>query len=142
MSTSLLISLILINKPDLILIFSRIKSLRLFDNYAYFDPKFTAQFVQYFPSWTKFVECFPSLKKIEIRIFSPDYCVSIIDIFLTGFAKLHLIIVEFIGDHLSSNSISRDYVIEKRRQSFGLNKNDEYKVNVTFGDDYLCISIP
>jgi hypothetical protein len=142
MYTSILVSLIRIDKPDVTLTFSQIKSLRLFDNSMYFQPRFIEQIVPYFPSWTKFVKCFPSLTKIEIRIFGHDYYVSIIDIFLTGFAKLHLVIVEFIGDHLLSNPISRDYVIEKRRQSFGLNKNDEYKVNVVLTDDNLCIWIP
>ena len=152
MPTLLLVLLIEVDKPDLILIFSRIQSLKLFDDDAYFQPELRERIARYsqswtklmkcFPSWTKFAKCFPSLTKIEIRVFWTDCSVPIIDIFLTGFAKLHLIIVEFICGCVASNPISRDHIIEKRRQSFGLHKNDEYKVNVTLEDDKLSIWIP
>ncbi|CAF3211177.1 unnamed protein product [Rotaria sp. Silwood2] len=71
-----------------------------------------------------------------------DYDMPFIETFLTGFEKLRLMIVEFLINDLPDVPISRDYVTEKRRQSFGLNRNDEYKVNVLLGDDDLRISIP
>jgi len=142
MRTSLLVLPILIDNPNLTLAFSRIKSLRLLDDYVYFKPNFWTKNCAKSSILDKFVQCFPSLTKIEIRVFWLDYCVPIIDIFLTGFAKLHFIIVEFLSNRLPCNPISRDYVIEKRRQSFGLNRNDEYKVNVILGDDDLRIWIP
>jgi hypothetical protein len=132
MLTSLLILPIIIDNPDLTLTFSRIESLELIDDYVYFKSQ----------SSTKIVQCFPSLAKIEIRVHWLDYCVPTIDIFLTCLAKLRFIIVEFLSNRLPDNLISRDYVIEKRRQSSGLNRNDEYKVNVILGDDDLRIWIP
>ncbi|CAF1365882.1 unnamed protein product [Rotaria sordida] len=65
-----------------------------------------------------------------------------IETFLTGIEKLRLMIVEFIINDLTDVPISRDYVIEKRRHSFGLNRNAEYKGNVILEDDDLHISIP
>ncbi|CAF3871959.1 unnamed protein product [Rotaria sordida] len=56
--------------------------------------------------------------------------------------KLRFMIVEFVHNGLPDVPISRNYIIEKRRQSFGLNRNDEYKVNVMLGDDDLRIWIP
>ncbi|CAF3296569.1 unnamed protein product [Rotaria sp. Silwood2] len=56
--------------------------------------------------------------------------------------KLRFIIVEFVHNGLPDVPISRNYIIEKRRQSFGLNRNDEYKVNIMLGDDDLRIWIP
>ncbi|CAF1471388.1 unnamed protein product [Rotaria sordida] len=132
MRTSLLVLPIVIDNPHLILTFSRIEYLRLFDDYLYFKSK----------PGTKIVQCFPCLTKIEIRVYWLDYCIPVIDTFLAGFGKLRFMIVEFVGNDLPDVPISRNYVIEKRRQSFGLNRNDEYKVNVMLGDDDLHISIP
>jgi len=132
--TSLFILPIVMDNPDLILTFSRIETLRLIEDYVYFKPESKLR--------TKLVQCFPSLTKIEIRAHWLDYCLPVIDIFLAGFAKLRFIIVEFSSNRLSGDPISREHVIEKRRQSFGLNRNDEYKVNVIIGDDDLRIWIP
>ncbi|CAF1462892.1 unnamed protein product [Rotaria sordida] len=133
MRTSLLVSFIVIDNPHLTLTFSRIEHLRLFDDYLYFSSK----------PGTKIVQCFPCLTKIEIRVLAlNDYCIPVIDTFLGGFRKLRFMIVEFVHNGLPDVPISRNYIIEKRRQSFGLNRNDEYKVNVMLGDDDLRIWIP
>jgi hypothetical protein len=142
MHTSLLILPVIIDNPNLILAFSRITSLRLIDDDGYFILRYGTATVRGLPPWKKFLQSFPSLTKIEIRILYLEYCEEIIDTFLTGFEQLHLIIVEFVSNRLPCSPISRDYVIEKRRHSFGLNRNDEYKVNVILGDDNLRISIP
>ncbi|CAF1472956.1 unnamed protein product, partial [Rotaria sp. Silwood1] len=86
---------------------------------------------------------FPCLTKIEIRVLGlNNYCIPVIDTFLAGFRKLRFMIVEIVHNGLPDVPISRNYIIEKRRQSFGLNRNDEYKVNVILGDDDLRIWIP
>jgi hypothetical protein len=87
----------------------------------------------------KFVQRFPSLTHLVIEVYSVDSCIPIVDILLGGLPKLHLLIVQFYHDSLLDDPCPREYIIEKRRQSFGLNKNDEYKVNVQIEDHKLLI---
>ncbi len=98
----------------------------------------------YFPLkyGSKIVERFSSLRQIQINCYSLDSSLPIVDIFLCGLPKLRHAIIEFCHDTLLDNPISRDHVIENRRQSFGWNRNDEDKVIVRAEARVLYIWIP
>jgi hypothetical protein len=109
MHTSLLFLPIIIHNTDLTLTFSRIEKLELFVDHMYFPLKYGS----------KIVERFSSLRQIQINCYSLDSSLPIVDIFLCGLPKLRHAIIEFCHDTLLDNPISRDHVIENRRQSFG-----------------------
>jgi hypothetical protein len=132
MPTSLLFWSVVIDNPDLTLTFNRICKLTIIADHMYFALKYAF----------KVVQRFPSLTLVEIDVYSIDSCVPIVDIFLGGLAKLRLIAIEFFHDSLLDDLFPRDYIIEKRRQSFGLNENNEYKVAVKIEDRTLLIRIP
>ena len=131
MRSSLIFLPIIIDNPNLSLIFNRINKLKIITDHMYFPLKYA----------TKFVQRFPSLGDIEIDVYSIDSCVPIVDVFLGGLAKLRRLIVQFSHGSLLDDPIRRDYVIEKRRRSVGLDKNDEYKVIVIIEHHKLLISL-
>ena len=132
MPTSLLFLPTVFHNSDLSVTFHRIKKLRTIADHMYFPLKYAS----------KLVQRFPSLTYVEIDIYSMDSCISIVDILIDGLPKLRRLVVQFFHDSLLDDPISKDYIIEKRRQSFGLNRNDEYKVVVTEKAYQLFISIP
>jgi hypothetical protein len=91
---------------------------------------------------SKIIQRFPSLTVIEIEVYSIDVAVPIVDSFLCGLAKLHSMIIHLRNSSLLDDPFSRNYVIEKRRQSFSLNKNEEDKVVVKIEDQLLSIYFP
>jgi hypothetical protein len=129
MGISLLFLPIVIDNPNLALTFNRINDLETTADHMHFPLKHAS----------KLVQRFPSLNYLTVDVYSIDSCVPIVDIFLGGLAKLHLLVVRFSDDSLLDDPCPREYVIEKRRQSFGLNKNDEYKVIVKIEDYKLSI---
>ncbi|CAF4115690.1 unnamed protein product [Rotaria sordida] len=129
MSSSLLFLPIIFDNPTLSETFKQLNVLDLVADGLYFPLKYAS----------KFVQRFPSLTVIEIEVYSIDDSVPIIDIFLASLAKLRFLKIHFKYDSLLDDPCSRNYVIDKRRQSFGLNKNDEYKVIVKIEDHQLYI---
>ncbi|CAF2820881.1 unnamed protein product [Rotaria sp. Silwood2] len=107
------ISGIIFDNPSLILPFSRLQSFAISTKHVYFPMK----------NAFKFVQQFPSLVHIKMRVFLLDTCVPIIDILL-------------VNDPCSIN-----YVVEKRRQTCPLDicKKDEIsvKVDTQFLEIYL-----
>jgi hypothetical protein len=56
----------------------------------------------------RLVQCFSSLTLVEIRIFSTDTLAPLVDIFLGGLIKLHIIIVYFVLEFPSDSRLSRN----------------------------------
>ncbi|CAF4257344.1 unnamed protein product [Rotaria sp. Silwood2] len=110
---SLFLSPVIFDNPSLILPFSRLQSFAISTKHVYFPMK----------NAFKFVQQFPSLVHIRMRVFLLDTCVPIIDILL-------------VNDPCSIN-----YVVEKRRQTCPLDicKKDEIsvKVDTQFLEIYL-----
>ncbi|CAF1403818.1 unnamed protein product [Adineta steineri] len=132
MRTSLFFSSIVIDNPNLSLTFARIKALELISDHIYVSLK----------HGSKIVDSFPSLSHVEIEVYSLDSGIPIVDIFLCGLKMLRHIIVTFSHKGLADDTITQEHIIEKWRQSFGLNRNDEYKVVVKIEDHTLYIWIP
>ena len=86
----------------------------------------------YFPPHfaSKFVERFPSLVDIELQVFSFDHCVPIIETFLSHLKNLSYVRIDYYQDTLLDDPFSRDYIIEKRRQTFPNNILKEQMINV------------
>jgi len=89
----------------------------------------------------KFVQRFSSLTTVQIEVYSIDTSVPIVDIFLSGLAKLCFIVIDFEHDTLLDDPFPRNYIIDKRRQSFHLNKNDEDKIIVKIENRTLYIRV-
>jgi hypothetical protein len=107
--------------PSLISVFNRLAKVELLeDSDGYFLVKYAL----------KLVQGFPSLIQVIINVYSFDSCVEIIDILLTGLPKLVYVKVNFHRDTLLDDLFTSDYVIEKRRQTFGFNRNKEDRVSV------------
>ena len=116
MNTQLLLYSKFIDNPLLISIFQRIKKIDSKSTNTYFLPNYVS----------KLVDRFPSLVQIELRVYSLDICVSIIDVFLSHLPKLSYIKVYYTNDTLLNCPFSRDYVIQKRRERFpDQNLNEE-----------------
>jgi hypothetical protein len=86
----------------------------------------------YFPSNSalKLVERFPSLTRIELRVFSFDDCISAIDILLGHLNNFSYLKIYCDQISLCDHPFSRNYIIDKRREAFPLNIIDEHKVIV------------
>ncbi|CAF4020018.1 unnamed protein product [Rotaria sp. Silwood1] len=117
-STQLLLLSKIIDNPSLFTIFKRIKTIELIKNIIYFLPS----------SASKIVERFPSLTHIELPVFSFDYCVSVIDIFLCHLKDLSYMKINYNQTTLLDDPFSYDYLIAKRRQIFPNKIIDENKV--------------
>ena len=109
-NTRLLFLSKLFHNPALFSIFKRIKTIELVKDRIYFSPN----------DAFKIVERFPSLNGIELPVFSFDYCVSVVDVFLNHLQDLSHIKIAYYQDTLLDNPFSRHYIIEKRRQTHSL----------------------
>jgi len=83
-----------------------------------------------------------SLEELEIIDFPLSPILPSIDIFLSHLPKLHHISIELYLDTFPYIPISCEYVIEKRRQAFGLKRNDKDNVIVKIKFNILDIWIP
>ena len=115
-STRLLMLSKLIDNPSLIPIFKQIKMIKSITEKIYFP--------------SKFVQRFPSLIDIELQVLSFDNCVSVINIFLTYLKNLSYFKINYSQKTLLDDPFSRNYIIEKRRQSSPDNIIDEEEVIV------------
>ncbi|CAF3338585.1 unnamed protein product [Rotaria sp. Silwood2] len=118
--SSLFFSYTILNNHELTLIFNRLKKLRILADHEYFHSKYASTIVQ----------LFSCLTLIEIEVYSIYSAIPIVDIFLAGLAKLRFIMIHLRHRSLLRNPFTRNYVIKKRRQSYGLSINDENNVIV------------
>ncbi|CAF4044731.1 unnamed protein product, partial [Rotaria sordida] len=114
-NTPLLISSKFIDNPSLFSIFKQIKRITSITEKIYFPSKFAL----------KLVQRFPSLTHIELKVFTFDHCVSIIEVFLCHVEHLSYLKISYSQNTLLDNPFSRHYIIEKRRQIFPNNLLDE-----------------
>ncbi|CAF4578386.1 unnamed protein product [Rotaria sp. Silwood1] len=117
-STQLLLLAKIIDNPSLFSIFKRIKMIELVKNIIHFLPN----------SASKIVERFPSLNHIELPVFSFDYCISVIDVFLCYLKNLSYMKIKYHQDTLLDDPFSCYHLIAKHRQTFPDNIIDENKV--------------
>ncbi len=85
---SLLFSSEVFNNPALTSIFNRLNTVRIWPDDMYFPLKYAL----------KFVQRFSSLTTVQIEVYSIDTSVPIVDIFLSGLAKLCFIVIDFEHD--------------------------------------------
>ena len=130
--TSLFFSSLFIDDKDLAQIFSRIEKLRLFVDQLSFPSNYALKIVKHLLS----------LEELEIIDFSLSPILPSIDIFLSHLPKLHHIFIELYLGTFPYIPISCEYVIEKRRQAFGLKRNDKDNVIVKIKFNILDIWIP
>jgi hypothetical protein len=128
-SPSYLVLLEFIDNRFLISIFKQIKMLISITANLYVPSNFAS----------KLVQRFPSLTVIELRLFSFDDCVSTIDILLSHLKNLSYLKICYSQVSLLDQPISRNYIIDKRRQAFAFNIIDEYKVIVRSNGQYVEI---
>ena len=119
-NTSFLFSKRFLNTSSLISFFNRLLKLQLLDDGDYFLVKYAPKIVQHFPS----------LSHIILTVYSFDSCVQIIDMLLMGVPKLVYVKVNFHRDTLLDDPFTSDYVIQKRRQTFGFSRNNEEHVSI------------
>jgi hypothetical protein len=127
--TPLLLSSMFLDNSSLNPTFNRLKTLVSAVDGVYFPLK----------SASKLVEQFPSLVNIELAVYSIDACVPLVDIFLGGFAKLNHLKIRFIRDSLLDDPCSLDYVIQKRREIFGIDLSDKNNVAIKISEQVLEI---
>ncbi|CAF3897643.1 unnamed protein product [Rotaria sp. Silwood2] len=122
----------LFDNPCLMPIFKQIKILKLITEQMYLPSN----------SALKFVQRFSSLTRIELKVFSFDNCISIIDIFLSHLQHLSYAKINYDQVTLLDDPFSRDYIIEKRHQQFPDTFFDETMVNVKYnGESFrICLS--
>jgi hypothetical protein len=84
----LLFSSEVFNNPALTSIFNRLNTVRIWPDDMYFPLKYAL----------KFVQRFSSLTTVQIEVYSIDTSVPIVDIFLSGLAKLCFIVIDFEHD--------------------------------------------
>lgn len=114
--TRLLVWSKFIDNPSLIPIFKKIKTIVSIPDDIYFP--------------SKFVERFPSLRQAGLQVFSFDNCVFIIDECLNHLKNLSPITIHYYQDTLLDDPLSRDYIIEKRHETFPKNILNEQMVIV------------
>jgi hypothetical protein len=131
MSSSLLFSSKILDNHALIPIFNRLKKIRILTDQMNISSKYALKFVQHFPSLTI----------VEMEVYSIYLVEDIVDIFLSGLAKLHLIVIQSQYNSLSVYSFSREHIIHKRRQSFGLSKHNENKIGIKIEDQTWYIRV-
>ena len=130
-NSSFLLQSKVLNNPALTQIFNRLNKIRII----------TDGFNISVECALKFVERFSSLTIVEMEAYSIDLSIPIVDIFLDGLAKLCLIIIQSQHNFLLDDPLSRQYIIDKRRQSFGLSKDNENKVVVKIEEQILYIRV-
>jgi hypothetical protein len=130
-NSSILFSTKVLKNPSLWLTFNQLNKIRILSDDVYIYPKYVS----------KFVQRVPSLTIVELEVHSIDIFAPIVDILLSELSKLRLIVIQFKDDYLLSYPFSRTYIIEKRRQSFGLSKDNEDKVCVKLENQTLYIRV-
>jgi len=130
-SASYLVLSEFIDNQSLISIFKQIKILISVMKDHYFPSNFAS----------KLVERFPSLTRIELRVFLFDDCTSAIDILLGHLNNLSYLKINCEQISLRDHPFSRNYIIDKRRQAFDFNIIDEYKVTVKRNEQYVEIRL-
>ena len=128
-SRSLVLSKTILANPSLTATFSRIHTLEVINQKDCFPVQSARQLAQRFPS----------LSRVELRVYSFDSCVAIVDILLGSLAKLAFVKVYFERDTLLDDLFTRRYVVEKRRQAFTLGRNHEHRVSVRNDGQSLII---
>ncbi|CAF1125976.1 unnamed protein product [Rotaria sordida] len=120
-----------IDNKFLISIFKQIKILKSIKKNRYIPSNFLL----------KLVERFPSITNIEFEMFSFDDCISTIDILLNYLKDLCYLKIYYYQDSLLDYPVSRNYVIDKRREAFNFNIINEYKVTVTKNREFVEIRL-
>ena len=92
-------------------------------------------------SVSKLVDRFPSLSQIQLRVYSMDICVSIVDLFLCQLAKLSYMGLFFTKNTLVRYPFTRAFVIKKRRERFPAEMLNEQMVNVRRYTEAVVISL-
>ncbi|CAF3997034.1 unnamed protein product, partial [Rotaria sp. Silwood2] len=110
-----------IDNRSLFSIFKQIKILKAITENCYVCSNFTSKLVQ---------RC-PSLTDIELQVFSLDDCICAIDILLSHLKNLSYLKIYYIQVSLLDHPFSRNYIVDKRRQAFGLNSINEHKITVS-----------
>ncbi|UJR29550.1 hypothetical protein I4U23_010767 [Adineta vaga] len=128
-SSSFLFSSNIFFNPELTQTFKRLNVLQIKGCSYYFPLKYASQLVQ----------SFPSLNTIDIKVYSIDHTMSLVDILLNGLNKLEHILIRIKCNSLLDEQDLHMYVIEKRRQSLYLNKHNESKIAVKIKNHILHI---
>lgn len=92
-------------------------------------------------SASKLVNRFRSLSQIQIRVYSLDICVSILDLFVCQLAKLSYVEVYFTKNTLGKYRFTRAYVVKKRRERFPNEELDEQMVHVLKAPKAVFLSL-
>ncbi|CAF0803678.1 unnamed protein product [Adineta steineri] len=79
---------------------------------------------------SKLVQRFPSLTHIEVQLESFDDCIHVIDILLSHLKNLSYLKIHYVDISSTDHHFSRNYIIDKRRQTFGFNIINEHKIIV------------
>jgi hypothetical protein len=120
-----------IDNRSLFPIFKQIKILKSIADFSCFRSNFTS----------KLVQRFPSLTDIELKVFSFDNCICVIDILLSHLKNLSYLKIYHIKLSSLDHPFSRNYIVDKRRQSFGFNIINERKVMVGMNDGSVEIRL-
>ena len=130
-SKSLLLSKTILANPSLTPTFDRIDTLEMINQKDFFPVQ----------SARRLAQRFPSLSRVELRVYSFDNCVAIVDILLGSLAKLAYVKVYFERDTLLDDPFTCRYVIEKRRHAFTLHRHHEHRVSVRNDGKSLIIRL-
>ncbi|CAF3806348.1 unnamed protein product [Rotaria sp. Silwood1] len=109
-----------IDYQSLFAIFKQIKILKSITENCYVPSDFLL----------KLVQRFPSLTDIELQVYSFDDCIYAIDILLSHLKNLSYLKIYYIEVSSLDHPFSCNYIIDKRRQEFGFNIIDEYKITI------------
>ena len=103
-SRSLLLSKMFHDNPSLTATFHRIHTLKVINDKDYFPVR----------SARRLAQRFPSLSRVELRVYSFDSCVAIVDILLGSLAQLAFLKVHFERDTLLDDPFTRRYAVETK----------------------------
>ncbi|CAF4819448.1 unnamed protein product [Rotaria sp. Silwood1] len=109
----------LIDNEFLIPIFKQIKIIESITNNIYFPLNCASQFL----------ERFPSLSHIELQVCLFDDYVHLIEIFIIHLTNLSDLNINYRQDTLLDDSVTCDYLIKKRRQTFPNHILNEQRIN-------------
>ncbi|CAF3852868.1 unnamed protein product [Rotaria sp. Silwood1] len=109
----------LIDNKFLIPIFKQIKIIESITNNIYFPLNCASQFL----------ERFPSLSHIELQVCLFDDYVHLIEIFIIHLTNLSDLNINYRQDTLLDDSVTCDYLIKKRRQTFPNHILNEQRIN-------------
>jgi len=128
-STSLFLSPSIFDNPSLAHPFCRLRSLYVTTEHVYFPLK----------NAFKLVERCPSLIHIELRVFSLDACLAIVDILLSDLANLIHLKIYFNKHTLLDNPCPIDYIIEKRHRTFPFHICNKDEIFIEVNGEFLEI---